>query len=880
MKYVRKLAACLVVWTLWAAVPGNATVTWATAPLPAVATAPSSAQAADAKELRAKAFKELLAGHFPPGLALLEQVDKLQPHRATAKARALTGGYLKARAKNDAERRAEQVAAVVRVRLARLAEQHRPVLVEQKIDEKLFERTQAIAEAVFEANKQLRGNGTSRPKQARKAAREGLERAAKELTFAEELLGVGHGEWGGEYRESARALRRHLAGYAKLWEGANLPQDRPALKDAAEKVQNDLMDLGVLVSLDPLVAALGHAREAEKLARDQAGFLRQGWVRELIGDAERRGAALIQQGKWGDALTIYGHAGLSDLDRDNVAYQDTVKRVSQHVRVISLYAGGHDETDWAGPGAKPPFGPGATIKLGWTTAPSTLPSLKTPPGSPPATTQPAALAEVPRWREMIGGIDTRMVRNAISNIDYNYVEAPDYRKIGKAALKAVKVLVETPQAAAAFPSLKDDARRAAFLKGLDEQIAQLDGFPIVGHLDVKRALNRILDLNADTLALPPEVINMEFAGGLTGELDRFTMVIWPYEMEDFEKRTMGSFYGIGIQIRKDPGKPIEVVTPLPDTPAFRARIQAGDLILRVDGRHTKTMAINKAVRLITGPRLTTVTLTMKRYGVPRAFNVAIVRDRIEIQTVKGWRRLPDGKWNHFVDPGAGIAYVRITQFTSSTVEELRAALRELGKADVRGLILDLRFNPGGLLNGAVEVADEFLSRGLIVRTKGRNVRQAERSATAVGEYQEGKLVVLVNQISASAAEIVSGALKDWGRAIVVGERTYGKASVQRLIPLRPKRARLKLTTAYYYLPSGMPLHRANGAKEWGVNPHTTIPVTTRQMNRWAEIRRETDLLKAVDEDVLSTLLAQQLRADLQLQTALLLVRLQLLSEAT
>ena len=877
MKYVRKLAACLVVWTLWAAVPGNATVTWASAPLPAVATAPSSAQAADAKELRAKAFKELLAGHFPSGLALLEQVDKLQPHRATARARALTGGYLKARAKNDAERRAETAAAVARVRLARLAEQHRPVLVERKIDEKLFERTQAIAEAVFEANKQLRGNGTSRPKQARKAAREGLERAAKELTSAEELPGAGHGEWGRAYRESARAMRRHLAGYAKLWEAANLPQDRPALKDAAEKVQNDLMDLGVLVSLDPLVAALGHAREAEELARDQAGFLRRGWVRQLIGDAERRGAALIQQGKWGDALTIYGHAGLSDLDSDNVAYQDTVKRISQHVRVISLYAGGHDETDWAGPGAKTPFKLGATIV---TPLPSTLPSLKTPPGSQPGPTQPAAPAEVPRWREMIGGIDTRMVRNAISNIDYHYVEAPDYRKIGRAALKAVKVLVETPQAAAAFPSLKDDPRRAAFLKRLDEQIAQLDGLPNVGHLDVTLALDRLLDLNADTLALPPEVINMEFAEGLTGELDRFTMVIWPYEMEDFEKRTMGSFYGIGIQIRKDHGKPIEVVTPLPDTPAFRARIQAGDLILRVDGRHTKTMAINKAVRLITGPRLTTVTLTIKRYGVPSAFNVAIVRDKIEIQTVKGWRRLPDGKWNHFVDPGAGIAYVRITQFTSSTVDELRAVLRELGKAEVRGLILDLRFNPGGLLNGAVEVADEFLSRGLIVRTKGRNVRRAERSATAVGEYQEGKLVVLVNRISASAAEIVSGALKDWGRALVVGERTYGKASVQRLIPLRPKRARLKLTTAYYYLPSGMPLHRTNGAKQWGVDPHTTVPVTTRQMNRWAEIRRETDLLKAVDEDVLSTLLAQQLRADLQLQTALLLVRLQLLSQAT
>ena len=174
---------------------------------------------------------------------------------------------------------------------------------------------------------------------------------------------------------------------------------------------------------------------------------------------------------------------------------------------------------------------------------------------------------------------------------------------------------------------------------------------------------------------------------------------------------------------------------------------------------------------------------------------------------------------------------------------------------------------------------DFLRRGLIVRTKGRSVPESERGATSLGEYQSGRVVVLANQFSASAAEIVSGALKDWRRATIIGERTYGKGSVQRLIPLQKDRpAKLKLTTAYYYLPAGRCLHRTNGAKKWGVDPDIRVPVTIRQMNRGAEIRQETDLLKSVDPDRLSRLLAQQLREDLQLQTALLVLRLQKLAQ--
>jgi len=855
-------ACFLAALVLFAAALASVATAPATSTSPAVATAP-----ADVAQIRAKAFEQLLSGQFQSGRELLSSVRERRPDPATERAWKFTDEYLDLREAAEAEREAELAAAVARVRLARLAEQYRPQLVEQKLladlsedfavveeppARPLFDRLEGVSDAVVATNRKLAGNLTSQPADAREQVLEDLRRAEEELSAAEALVGDGHGDWGRAFRDSAGKLRAALAGARRAWRTVRLPQGRPELMLASEKVQDALIDLSVLTSGDPLAAALTHAREAKELSEDGERFLRQEWARKLIEDAEKRGEELLGQGKWTEALTIYGRAGLGDLDPDNLEYQEKVKRISQHVRVLSFY----DEAPVA----------------------NTADSQTTKPAGP--TTQAAVvMPDQPKWQEMIAGIDTLMVQNALRKIDSNYVENPDYRKIGIAALEAVKILCQTPQAAEALPALKDDAKRLAFLEGLENQIGQLEKLPTVDHLHVSLALNRILDLNADTVNLPPEVINMEFADGMTGELDRFTTMIWPYELEDFHKRTMGSFFGIGVQIRKDAGKPIEVVAPLADTPAFRAGLQAGDLILRVDGRGTRTMKIEQAVKLITGPRHTKVVLTVQRAGTPKPFDVGIVRDEIHIQTVKGWRRLPDGKWDYFLDRQAGIGYVRVTQFTGDTVEEIRKALRDLRTQGASGLVLDLRLNPGGLLSAAVGVADEFLSRGLIVRTKGRNVREAKKSASALGEYQKGKLVVLVNRISASAAEIVSGALKDWGRATVVGERTYGKASVQRLIPLRPKRARLKLTTAHYYLPSGTRLHRTNGAKTWGVEPDVKVVMTPRQMSRWLGLRRETDLLKSVDADDLTVLLDQQLHEDLPLQTALLLLRLNSLSQA-
>ncbi|MCD4699689.1 MAG: S41 family peptidase, partial [Phycisphaerae bacterium] len=463
----------------------------------------------------------------------------------------------------------------------------------------------------------------------------------------------------------------------------------------------------------------------------------------------------------------------------------------------------------------------------------------------------------------------------------SYVKKPDYRKIGLAGLEAVRVLAGSSRAAETLDALTDEKKRLVFMEGVGRQVKHLKEIKeTVDYLHVIEALNNVLDLNSETLGLPEEVVNMEFADGMLASLDKFTSMIWPYQEEEFRKRTMGSFYGIGVQIRKDPGRVIEVVTPLADAPALRAGIRAGDYIVRVGGADTRMMSLERAVKLITGPKGTPVTLTIRRAGRSKPFDVSITRDTIRIQTIKGWRRLPGGEWDFFLDPDERIGYIRLTQFTMDTAVELRRVLRSLRRAKppIRGLIIDMRFNPGGLLSAAEDVSDEFLPRGLIVRIKERK-NQSQKTATAIGEYHQGEIIVLVNQYSASASEIVAGALKDWGRARIIGQRTYGKGSVQRPMRLRSKRAKLKLTTAYYYLPSGRCLHRTNGAQTWGVDPDVSVKVTVHQMNRWAEIRQETDILKSIDAERLNGLLSKQLQEDIQLQTALLLMRLKLLAES-
>jgi carboxyl-terminal processing protease len=330
---------------------------------------------------------------------------------------------------------------------------------------------------------------------------------------------------------------------------------------------------------------------------------------------------------------------------------------------------------------------------------------------------------------------------------------------------------------------------------------------------------------------------------------------------------------VGIQINKAPGEPLKVVTPLVGSPAYKAGIKSNDEIIAVDGVDTVPLTVNKLVRMITGKEGTAVTLTIKRVGLPKPREFKIVREEIHIRTVKGWRRRENGEWDYMIDPKHKIGYVRLTQFTRQTASNVAAALKDLREDGVKSVVLDLRFNPGGLLRSARDVTGEFLASGTVVTTKGRQIARQVLRVDGRGSYHTGDLVVLVNGLSASAAEIVSGALQDWDRAVIVGQRSYGKGSVQNVINLGDGRAYLKLTTAYYYLPSNRLLHRRNGDKKWGVDPDVSVYVTPDQMREWLDIRRKTDLIQEVDPEEQELKLEKQFQADIQLRSATMLLKM-------
>jgi len=278
--------------------------------------------------------------------------------------------------------------------------------------------------------------------------------------------------------------------------------------------------------------------------------------------------------------------------------------------------------------------------------------------------------------------------------------------------------------------------------------------------------------------------------GMLAGLDPHSAYLSPEEFKELRIGTTGQFGGLGIEVTMEGGL-VKVVAPIDDTPASRAGIKAGDLIIRIDDKPVKGLSLNDAVKLMRGKPGTDIKLTIVREGEPETIQMTITREIIRTKSVK----------SRSLEPGFG--YVRISSFQSRTATDLLKAISELqDKETLKGLVLDLRNNPGGVLNGAVGVSDAFLDDGLIVYTKGR-VADANMKYTATpGDALNGKpLVVLVNGGSASASEIVAGALQDHKRAIIMGRKTFGKGSVQTIQELRNGGA-VKLTTARYFTPSG------------------------------------------------------------------------------
>ena len=280
--------------------------------------------------------------------------------------------------------------------------------------------------------------------------------------------------------------------------------------------------------------------------------------------------------------------------------------------------------------------------------------------------------------------------------------------------------------------------------------------------------------------------------GMLAGLDPHSSYLDAESFKDVRVETEGQFGGLGIEVPMENGF-VKVVSPIDDTPAARADIRTGDLIIRLDDKAVKGMTLNEAVRLMRGKVGTDITLTVAREGTIKPFKVTLKRAVIKIQSVK----------NKLLEPGYG--YVRITQFQAGTERYLNDAVKKLNaenKGELRGLVLDLRNNPGGVLNAAVAVSDAFLNKGLIVYTEGRVADSRLKFSATPGDILNGApIVVLVNGGSASASEIVAGALQDHKRAVVMGTKTFGKGSVQTIVPVS-NGAALKLTTARYYTPNG------------------------------------------------------------------------------
>ncbi|MBM4029138.1 MAG: S41 family peptidase, partial [Planctomycetes bacterium] len=327
--------------------------------------------------------------------------------------------------------------------------------------------------------------------------------------------------------------------------------------------------------------------------------------------------------------------------------------------------------------------------------------------------------------------------------------------------------------------------------------------------------------------------------------------------------------------------------------AYKSGLDAGDVIEAVDGLPTKDMSLLCAVKKITGPKGTKVALTIRRAseGTPRV--VTITRDRIVVPTVRGWQRTEEGKWLYMLDEVEKVGYVRITSFSGETANDLEAVLGNLEANGLKALILDLRFNTGGLLDSAVAICDKFLSEGLIVQTRPKDgAPPVSEYAHKRGTHPDYPLVILINSGSASASEIVAGALADPAheRAILVGARTHGKGSVQGITYYPGGGAQLKYTMAYYHLPSGQRVQsrdevEKDGRKDWGVGPDVEVTLTSEELREMLEAQRKNDVLTQTHRDgtpgaVTRRTAEETLRADPQLAVGVLLAKTKLIETGT
>ncbi len=575
--------------------------------------------------------------------------------------------------------------------------------------------------------------------------------------------------------------------------------------------------------------AIDVAALAFNLADDKKTFRQEPWVDSLIKDTAAMADEADQKEQWLRSLRLY--ASLGSIEPAVPEWKDKLKLVTRRIRLLAMYA-----PDTV-----------RTMQENESKDRDQVDAMLNPATQP--TTKPAKDDDNDAfridWRDTVRNSDKSMLIDALVDARTHYYRQVDYRDLLRGGLKGMRVLLTTKGLEGTFPGLADENNRTQMVEVIDKALLT-DTTAKANESTVRDTLEKISAANHNTVDLPDEIVATEFADGAFGELDPFSSMIWPSEVEEFNKTTQGEFSGVGIQIQSDPkDRSLKVVSPLEDSPAYKVGIKAGDTITHINGKSAKGITLGQAVKTITGPSGTSVTLTVKNpKGVVKEY--PIERQTIKVASVKGWNHRPGGGWDYFVDSDNKIGYLRLTNFTKSTSDELTHAISDMRGHEAKALIVDLRYNPGGLLSSATEVCDKFLAGGKIVSTHAdRDTPNQATQVDAQSDIDECDLpmVVLVNQYSASASEIVSGALKDHKRARIVGERTFGKGSVQMLFPLGNRQSYLKLTTSHYYLPGGKCIHREENSTEWGVDPDLTIEMTPDQARAAIESRQDLDVLR-------------------------------------
>ena len=642
---------------------------------------------------------------------------------------------------------------------------------------------------------------------------------------------------------------------------ARLEKNQTAYNQALEKMTQALEEGKVEEGMLALI-------DAHSLTLDAAATLNLPAAITLIEKTEQAAQKAREEGQWLDALSLYRL--LDTLFDQSQKYRSQVRTNERHIRILRLYV--PEEL-------KKQFVARAT-------------RLNKDNLDPPS-------FGMETWEQQLTGVDMTMLEAALARTSSQHVSHAGYRPLLVGALDGLLALAQTPQVAATFPGMAQAEKVRRFQQAVSDLRLRIATQNNISGSDMRRMLEQVSALNRDTLDLPDPVLAYEMGDGALANMDEFSSILWPREKEELTRTTRGKFFGVGIMIgmRTDPATKtprITVVSPLANTPARKAGIKPGDIIATVDGQPTTGWTIDQAVRTITGPEGTTVILGIDRPNVQGRLFMPLLRSEIPIESVRGWDRKSQssGDWEYFIDPVNRIGYIRLSQFVPQSASDLDAAINQMEQSGpIQGLILDLRYDPGGLLSAAVEVTNRFIRQGTIVSTVRGDGKENERYQARPERTHRGfPMVVLINEGSASASEIVAGALQDHRRATIVGQRSFGKGSVQDLFILGMGKAFLKVTTQYYKLPKGRIIHRQPGSSEWGIEPDLAVKVTPQQAVDALEYRMDLDVLRD-EEDAMTTaseapkekpapsavqILAQGM--DPQLEAALLVLQTRIVSQ--